>query len=49
MKFMKKLSVGFLSAALLATSVTGTISNVNAMSVDELPESRFEVDPATPS
>ncbi|WP_253940688.1 ABC transporter [Fundicoccus ignavus] len=49
MKFIKKLSVGFLSAALLATSVTGTISNVNAMSVDELPESRFEVDPATPS
>jgi len=49
MKFMKKLSVGFLSAALLATSVTGTISNINAMSVDELPESRFEVDPATPS
>src|SRR5699024_5444257 len=52
MKFkqmMNKMSVGFLSAALLATSITGTLANVSAMSVDDLPESRFEVDPTVPS
>lgn len=46
---LNKMSVGVLSAALLLTSVTGTMANVNAMSVDELPESRVEVDPAVPS
>lgn len=46
---MNKLSVGLLSAALLATSVTGTLASVSAMSVDELPEARFEVDPTVPS